>query len=108
MGTACIPSPKESVCSPEYKIIPKYVFFPLIMFSLNQICDAESCRLMVEATLNCPAYPETVTSPCPSLEVSAGTEHIIECTGKFDDVTLHRIVYAVVLKILVQTKATKM
>jgi len=34
----------------------------------------------VEATLNCPAYPQTVTSPCPALKVSGGVEHIIECT----------------------------
>jgi hypothetical protein len=39
----------------------------------------------VEATLSCSAYPETVTSPCPPLKVSAGTDYIIECTGKFDD-----------------------
>jgi len=34
----------------------------------------------VEATLNCSAYPQTVTSPCPPLEVSGGVEHVIECT----------------------------
>jgi hypothetical protein len=34
----------------------------------------------VEATLNCPAYPQVVTSPCPPLKVSGGVEHIIECT----------------------------
>jgi len=33
----------------------------------------------VEATLNCSAYPQTVTSPCPPLEVSGGVEHVIEC-----------------------------
>jgi len=35
----------------------------------------------VEATLNCPAYPALVTSPCPPLEVKAGTDYLIECNG---------------------------
>jgi hypothetical protein len=39
----------------------------------------------VEATLNCPAYPQLVTTTCPPLKVSAGSDYIIECTGKFDD-----------------------
>ena len=39
----------------------------------------------VEATLNCPAYDETVTVPCPPLEVTAGTDYLIECNGGFQD-----------------------
>jgi len=39
----------------------------------------------IEATLNCPAYPMPVTSQCPPLEVNAGADYLIECTGKFDD-----------------------
>jgi len=39
----------------------------------------------VEATLNCPEYSQTVTLPCPPLEVSAGTDYIIECTGGIND-----------------------
>jgi len=34
----------------------------------------------VEATLNCPAYSQPVTSACDPLKVSAGADHIIECT----------------------------
>jgi len=36
----------------------------------------------VTPTLNCPAYAQTVTLPaCPPLEVVAGADHIIDCTG---------------------------
>jgi hypothetical protein len=39
----------------------------------------------VTPTLNCPAYPATVTLPvCPALEVSAGADYIIECKGNMD------------------------
>ena len=34
----------------------------------------------VEATLNCLTYSAPVTVACPPLEVSAGAEHLIECT----------------------------
>jgi len=34
----------------------------------------------VEAILKCAEYPTEVTSPCPLLEVSAGTDYIIECS----------------------------
>jgi len=34
----------------------------------------------VEATLKCTGYPATVTSACPPLEVSAESDHLIECT----------------------------
>lgn len=40
----------------------------------------------VTPTLNCPAYGTTVALPaCPKLEVSAGADYIIDCTGKFDE-----------------------
>jgi hypothetical protein len=38
----------------------------------------------VEATLNCPAYPQTITTACPPLEVTAGSDYIIECTGGYE------------------------
>jgi len=38
----------------------------------------------VTPTLNCPAYGTTVTLPsCPPLEVRAGADYIIECTGNY-------------------------
>jgi len=39
----------------------------------------------IDAVLNCPAYSQTVAIGCPPLKVSAGSDYIIECTGKFDD-----------------------
>jgi len=39
----------------------------------------------VEAVLQCKDYPDKIASACDPLEVSSGTDYIIECTGKFDD-----------------------
>jgi hypothetical protein len=38
----------------------------------------------VEATLNCPAYSQPVTVACPALEVKAGADHQIVCSGGID------------------------
>jgi len=38
----------------------------------------------VVATLNCPAYAQTVTSACDPLKVTAGSDYIIECTGDWN------------------------
>jgi len=35
----------------------------------------------VEAVLNCPAYPMTITSRCPDLEVKGGADYQIVCDG---------------------------
>ncbi|MDR2595646.1 MAG: hypothetical protein LBC87_12835 [Fibromonadaceae bacterium] len=38
----------------------------------------------IEAVLNCPAYSQTVSLACPPLEVNAGSDYIIECTGDWN------------------------
>jgi len=38
----------------------------------------------VKATLDCPEYPEAVTSSCPALKVTAGADQLVECPCKGD------------------------